>query len=67
MSSDLKRMVIPKKTGDELFRSEGKNLNVSVLDFWRWRASDLVSNMARGVLAEFIVANALGISTGGGS
>jgi hypothetical protein len=32
-------------------------------DFWRWSVSDLVSNATRGRLAEFIVANALGIST----
>jgi hypothetical protein len=31
-----------------------------VLDFWRWSASDLLSNTARGVFAEFIVASALG-------
>ena len=35
----------------------------TVLDFWSWSASDLVSNATRGCLAEFIVAKALGIST----
>jgi hypothetical protein len=33
-----------------------------VLDFWRWSASDLVSNTTRGLLAEFIVARALGLT-----
>lgn len=30
------------------------------LEFWQWSASDLVSNATRGVLAEYIVALALG-------
>lgn len=33
-----------------------------MLDFWRWSASDLLSNATRGRLAEFIVALALGIN-----
>ena len=32
----------------------------TVRDFWRWSASDLLSNATRGILAEFIVARALG-------
>lgn len=35
-----------------------------MLDFWRWSASDLVSNATRGILAEYIVAQALGLATG---
>jgi hypothetical protein len=31
-----------------------------LLDFWRWSASDLLSHATRGVLAEYIVAQALG-------
>lgn len=34
------------------------------MEFWRWAASDLLSNAMRGVLAEYIVANALGITGG---
>ncbi len=40
-------------------------LDAKVIDFWRWAFSDLMMNTARGVLAEFIVAKALGISTEG--
>lgn len=29
-------------------------------DFWRWAYSDFLSNTLRGVLAEYIVASALG-------
>lgn len=32
----------------------------TVLDFWQWMGSDLLSNAMRGVLAEFLVAKALG-------
>ncbi len=63
--AELSRIDVKRKTGDEPFHLSGKSLNISMLDFWRWRASDLVSNMARGVLAEFIVANALDISLEG--
>src|SRR5690606_19809719 len=33
----------------------------SVLDFWKWSVSDLLSNATRGILAEFIVATATGV------
>jgi hypothetical protein len=33
----------------------------TVLDFWRWRYSDLINNATRGELAEFIVALSLGL------
>jgi hypothetical protein len=48
---------------DPFTSSEGP-LDVTVLDFWRWALSDLVSNTTRGWLAEFIVAKALGIAHG---
>ena len=35
-------------------------LDATVVDFWRWAFSDLRDNTARGVLAEFLVASALG-------
>jgi hypothetical protein len=35
-----------------------------LLSFWQWSASDLVSNALRGRLAEFLVAQALGIAEG---
>lgn len=33
-------------------------------DFWSWACSDLTSNTMRGVLAEYLVATALGAATG---
>lgn len=54
-----------RKTGGETFRSAAAGANFDVRDFWRRAASDLVSNATRGVLAEYIVARALGIATDG--
>lgn len=54
---NLDKRPVALKTGSEKLGSTGKTL----LDFWRWSTSDLVSNATRGVLAEFIVAAALGV------
>lgn len=52
----------PKRLdGSEPLRLHGQDIWLTLLDFWRWSMSDLVSNLARGRLAEFIVAHALGI------
>lgn len=63
--NNLKRLVTEPKTGDETFRANGRDIELTLFDFWRWSLSDLVSNATRGRLAEFIVANALRISTHG--
>lgn len=52
-------------TGSERFDLRGRHAGFDLLDFWRWSNSDLVDNTARGVLAEYIVARALGIPTTG--
>ena len=52
-----------RKIGSEQFHN-GEPLGLTVLDFWRWSASDLVSNAMRGILAEFLVASALGLAGG---
>jgi hypothetical protein len=53
-----------RKTGNEQFTAEGHAMNLTLLDFWSWSTSDLVSNVTRGRLAEFIVAKALGVESG---
>jgi hypothetical protein len=57
--------VDPKKieyaTGKESFIQNGTASVLKLLDFWAWAYSDYFSNTARGVLAEFLVAKALGI------
>ena len=50
-------------TGNEPFHERSVDSGIRLLDFWRWSSSDLVSNTLRGILAEFLVASALGIDT----
>lgn len=52
----LRPSELPLLCGEERFRG----LDASVSDFWRWAFNDLRDNMTRGVLAEFLVARALG-------
>lgn len=61
MTKKLSRIFPVPKSGDEPLHSNGRPLGITLLDFWRWSSSDLVSNATRGILAEFIVASALGI------
>ena len=51
-------------TGDETLHRDGRATGATTLDFWRWSCSDLANNALRGVLAEWIVARALGAATG---
>lgn len=46
--------------GDVGLHIVGDPLNFKLLDYWRWAHSDLLSNTERGVLAEYIVATAIG-------
>jgi hypothetical protein len=59
MSRSLSKLHPTLKSGDEPFHADRKRLELTLLDWWRWDASDLVSNTTRGRLAEFIVAMAL--------
>lgn len=47
-------------TGGEPFTASGQATGVTVVDFWRWSASDLLGNALRGLVAEYLVAHALG-------
>lgn len=58
---NLENRHITLKTGNEKILQLGKELDFSLLDFWKWSASDILSNTLRGILAEFIVATALEI------
>jgi len=49
------------KSGQEPLTYNGKPLDFSLLDFWRWSVSDILSNATRGRFAEFIVAAATNI------
>lgn len=48
--------------GDEQFQGT-VGQGATVLDYWRWAASDLIGNVSRGVLAEYLVALAVGSTT----
>lgn len=39
-----------------------KGTNTTIDEFWRWAYSDLLSNTNRGILAEFLVGHALGLT-----
>ena len=64
MQLDYPQIKVERKTGEERFSYRENKLDLNLRSFWQWSASDLVSNAARGVLAEYIVANALGIAGG---
>lgn len=58
------RIEVLRRTGAEKFKLNGQALSETQLEFWQWAASDMVANTMRGVLAEYIVALALGVATG---
>jgi hypothetical protein len=64
MRKGFPRLQVEKKTGDEYFRCAGQAQGFTLQHFWQWFASDLANNVIRGVLAEYIVAQALGVSDG---
>jgi hypothetical protein len=55
-------VVAERKTGNEPFI--GNDTDFSLLNFWRWAHSDLISNTERGKLAEFIVSMAMHCTDG---
>ncbi len=59
MNPNLKAIEVKLKNGAEKFHRNGLEEKFSVLDFWSWSTSDLVINITRGIVAEFIVAKAL--------
>jgi len=65
MFKPLLPLIVTPKTGDEPLHLNGQPFPVNLLTFWKWSVSDLVSNVTRGRLAEFIVATALGIDVSG--
>lgn len=41
--------------GDEKFINDGSYTNFTILDFWKWAYSNVLHNMQRGTLADYIV------------
>jgi len=63
-SQTTELLPVPKarKSGEEHFYYNFKELDFSLKDFWQWAYSDIIGNTIRGVLAEYIVAKALGLT-----
>jgi len=61
-ASTYPQLKVVRKTGNEPLHLNGNEIGTTLLDFWQWSVSDLVSNVTRGVFAEFLVATALGIA-----
>lgn len=58
---DLKEIKTTPKTGSEVLTDNGAIIEYTLLDFWRWSVSDILSNATRGRFAEFIVGTAMNI------
>lgn len=58
---ELGRKLAVIKSGGEPLTYNEKPIDFSLLDFWRWSVSDILSNATRGRFAEFIVATATNI------
>ena len=55
---------LKRRRGHESFHTAGRPLGFDLLSFWQWSSSDIVSNATRGVVAEYLVAQALGVAGG---
>lgn len=60
---NLEAIVSTRKSGNEPFHINGLDLPDKLLSFWQWSSSELVGNSLRGILAEYIVASALGCTS----
>ena len=59
MDSALARIIATRKSGAEPIHADGVSSGGTLLDFWRWSASDLLSNATRGIFAEYLVHRAV--------
>jgi hypothetical protein len=60
--ASLGPITVMRHVGNEPFHDSGSPLGFDLLSFWQWANSDLVSNATRGILAEYLVAQALGVA-----
>jgi hypothetical protein len=63
-SAGVTPVEVQRKDGNESFHRGGTALRVNLKHFWQWSVSDLMSNASRGILAEYLVAKALGLAGG---
>ena len=64
MNSCLQYSKPEPRNAQQPFCDGGVKQDFSLVDFWTWSASDLLNNVTRGHLAEFIVAKSLGAADG---
>jgi len=57
---DLPQIPRVRRSGQERFHDGGRELGFGLLGFWQWSTSDVVSNATRVILAEYLVAQAIG-------
>lgn len=50
------------KIGNENLTFNGESIGYSLLEFWQWSVSDILSNATRGRFAEFIVGTAVNLN-----
>ncbi|MGV7107590.1 hypothetical protein [Flavobacterium sp. U410] len=60
---NLQEIVVGRKSGKEEFLENNEILSFNLTDFWSWNQSNLIENRTRGILAEFIVKQALEIKS----
>ena len=53
-----------RRSGTESFHDSNRPLGFDLLSLWQWSASNVVSNATRGIVAEYLVARALGVAGG---
>jgi hypothetical protein len=60
---NLPEIKVEKKTGQEKFLNTNGIPDFKLIDFWSWNQSDLIVNITRGVLSEFIIKQLLEIKS----
>ncbi len=60
---ELSEVRIKEKSGKENFIDKDESLDFNLIDFWSWNQSNLIENRTRGILAEFIVKQALNVKS----
>ena len=62
--NDLPAIKVSRKNGNESLHDNQNTMPFNLLSFWQWSSSDLVGNTLRGMLAEYIIATAVGSTKG---
>ena len=61
MKMKYERICAKRLTGAEEFSNTGRGIEVNVLQYWAWSHSNPNANIDRCMVAEFLVASALGV------